>query len=56
VIALAGGPAKATAIDAVLRSGLVTTLVIDADTAELLIELARVRPPAQAATARVAPG
>jgi DNA-binding transcriptional regulator LsrR (DeoR family) len=55
VIALAGGPAKADAIDAVLRSGLVTTLVIDADTAERLIELARVRPPANPATARVAP-
>ncbi|HJP74782.1 MAG TPA: sugar-binding domain-containing protein [Pseudonocardiaceae bacterium] len=56
VIALAGGPAKATAIDAVLRSGLVTTLVIDADTAELLIELATARPPEQPAMARAAPG
>jgi DNA-binding transcriptional regulator LsrR (DeoR family) len=55
VIALAGGPAKAVAIDAVLRSGLVTTLVIDADTAEVLIDLARERPPLHAATARVAP-
>jgi DNA-binding transcriptional regulator LsrR (DeoR family) len=55
VIALAGGTAKAAAIDAVLRSGLVTTLVVDADTAELLIELARLRPPRQLATARIAP-
>jgi DNA-binding transcriptional regulator LsrR (DeoR family) len=55
VIALAGGPAKAVAIDAVLRSGLVTTLVIDADTAEVLIGLARERPPLHAATARAAP-
>jgi DNA-binding transcriptional regulator LsrR (DeoR family) len=55
VVALAGGPAKAPAIDAVLRSGLVTTLVIDADTAELLIDLAAARPPTQPAMARLAP-
>ncbi|HEX3781257.1 MAG TPA: sugar-binding domain-containing protein [Pseudonocardiaceae bacterium] len=55
VIALAGGTAKATAIDAVLRSGLITTLVIDADTAELLIGLVATRPPANPATDRLAP-
>jgi DNA-binding transcriptional regulator LsrR (DeoR family) len=56
VIAVAGGPAKAVAIDAVLRSGLVTTLIVDAGTAEYLLELAAGRPPAHPATDRAVPG
>ncbi|MGW1147905.1 sugar-binding domain-containing protein, partial [Streptomyces sp. NPDC002454] len=37
VIAIAGGRRKATAIDAVLRSGLVTSLVTDTAAADLLM-------------------
>ncbi len=55
VIALAGGMSKAASIDAVLRSGLVTTLVIDSDTAELLLELTSARPPVNPATDRATP-
>lgn len=44
VIALAGGKAKATAIDSVLRSGTVSTLITDAAAAESLLELAAQRP------------
>jgi DNA-binding transcriptional regulator LsrR (DeoR family) len=55
VIAVAGGTPKAAAISTVLRSGLITTLVTDADTAELLIDLAITHPPTQPATTRTAP-
>lgn len=44
VIALAGGRAKATAIDSVLRSGTVSTLITDAEAADALLDLARQRP------------
>lgn len=44
VIALAGGEAKAHAVDAVLRSGTVTTLITDAGTARTLLDLAGRRP------------
>lgn len=46
VIALAAGEAKAGAVDSVLRSGTVSTLVTDARTAERLLTLASHRPPA----------
>lgn len=44
VIALASGDAKAPAVDAVLRSGMVTTLITDAGTARALLDLAARRP------------
>lgn len=52
VIALAPGQVRAAAIDAVLRSGLVTTLVTDRAAAEPLLALASRRPPARPATDR----
>jgi DNA-binding transcriptional regulator LsrR (DeoR family) len=55
VIALAAGCAKAGAIDAVLRSGLVTTLVTDGATACRLLELTTRRPPAHRAVDRLDP-
>ncbi|MCP2163548.1 sugar-binding transcriptional regulator [Goodfellowiella coeruleoviolacea] len=45
VIALGYSTPKAEAIDAVLRSGMVSTLITDADTAQLTLELAAKRPP-----------
>ncbi|WP_158880450.1 sugar-binding transcriptional regulator [Amycolatopsis anabasis] len=45
VIALGYTTPKAEAIDAVLRSGLVTTLITDEDTARLTLEFAERRPP-----------
>lgn len=45
VIALAGGEAKAEAVDSVLRSGTVSTLITDAATAQRLLTLASDRPP-----------
>lgn len=44
VIALAGGEAKATAIDSVLRSGTVSTLITDAQAADSLLTMAARRP------------
>jgi DNA-binding transcriptional regulator LsrR (DeoR family) len=55
VIALAAGRARAEAIDAVLRSGLVTTLVTDSAAAEPLLTFAARRPPPTPATDRVGP-
>jgi DNA-binding transcriptional regulator LsrR (DeoR family) len=55
VIALAAGRVRAEAIDAVLRSGLVTTLVTDSTAAEALISLAAHRPPRAPATDRATP-
>jgi DNA-binding transcriptional regulator LsrR (DeoR family) len=55
VIALASGRAKARATDAVLRSGIVTTLVTDRAAAELLLSFAASRPPPAPATARAVP-
>jgi DNA-binding transcriptional regulator LsrR (DeoR family) len=55
VIALAAGRVRAEAIDAVLRSGLVTTLVTDSAAAEALISLAARRPPRAPATDRATP-
>lgn len=55
VIALAPGQVRAAAIDAVLRSGLVTTLVTDRAAAEPLLALAARRPPGRPATDRAAP-
>jgi DNA-binding transcriptional regulator LsrR (DeoR family) len=49
VIALAGGRAKAEAIDAVLRSGIVSTLVSEPAAAEALLTLATRRPPPRSA-------
>ncbi|WP_007024292.1 sugar-binding transcriptional regulator [Saccharomonospora iraqiensis] len=49
VVALGYTPAKAEAVDAVLRSGLVSTLVTDADTARIVLDLAAARPPATGA-------
>jgi DNA-binding transcriptional regulator LsrR (DeoR family) len=48
VIALAGGRAKAEAIDAVLRSGLVSTVVTDSAAAEEMLTLTARRPAAGA--------
>lgn len=45
VVALGYATPKARAVDAVLRSGIVSTLITDADTAERLLELAAERPP-----------
>ncbi|MCI2418362.1 transcriptional regulator [Saccharopolyspora sp. K220] len=45
VIALGYTTPKAKAIDAVLRSGIVTTLITDAESADLLLDLAKQRPP-----------
>jgi DNA-binding transcriptional regulator LsrR (DeoR family) len=45
VVAIGYGPGKAAAIDAVLRSGIVTTLVTDTAAAEQLLPLAEQRPP-----------
>ena len=45
VIALGYTRPKAEAVDAVLRSGIVTTLITDAEVAELLLESAARRPP-----------
>ncbi|GAA4839762.1 sugar-binding transcriptional regulator [Saccharopolyspora rosea] len=45
VVALGYAGPKAEAIDAVLRAGIVTTLVTDAEAAPLLLELAERRPP-----------
>jgi DNA-binding transcriptional regulator LsrR (DeoR family) len=55
VIALAAGRVRAEAIDAVLRSGLVTTLVTDSAAAEALVSLATHRPPRAPATDRATP-
>jgi DNA-binding transcriptional regulator LsrR (DeoR family) len=44
VIALGYNPPKAEAVDAVLRSGMVSTLITDPDTAEILLDLATKRP------------
>ncbi|PRX43682.1 DNA-binding transcriptional regulator LsrR (DeoR family) [Prauserella shujinwangii] len=44
VIALGYSPPKAEAVDAVLRSGMVSTLITDAETAALTLELATRRP------------
>ncbi|MFB9569242.1 sugar-binding transcriptional regulator [Saccharopolyspora hordei] len=46
VIALGYTVPKARAIDAVLRSGVVTTLITDAQVAEVLLDLVAERPPA----------
>ncbi|MFC7221079.1 sugar-binding transcriptional regulator [Streptomyces polyrhachis] len=53
VVAIAGGTRKAAAIGAVLRSGLVTSLVTDTAAADYL--LSRSRPPARPALERVDP-
>ncbi|WP_116041172.1 sugar-binding transcriptional regulator [Amycolatopsis palatopharyngis] len=45
VIALGYSTPKAEAVDAMLRTGMVTTLITDADTAEILLDLAAKRPP-----------
>ncbi|SFB33349.1 DNA-binding transcriptional regulator LsrR, DeoR family [Amycolatopsis marina] len=45
VIALGYSPPKAEAVDAMLRSGMVSTLITDADTAEIVLDLAAKRPP-----------
>jgi DNA-binding transcriptional regulator LsrR (DeoR family) len=45
VIALGYTKPKATAIDAVLRSGIVTTLITDANVADILLDLTTRRPP-----------
>jgi DNA-binding transcriptional regulator LsrR (DeoR family) len=45
VIALGHGEPKAEAIDAVLRSGMVSTLITDAAAAERMLKLAAKRPP-----------
>lgn len=45
VIAIGYATPKARAVDAVLRSGIVSTLITDADTADLVLELAAARPP-----------
>ena len=55
VIALAAGRVRAEAIDAVLRSGVVTSLVTDRAAAEPLLALAARRPPPRPATDRTAP-
>jgi DNA-binding transcriptional regulator LsrR (DeoR family) len=56
VVALAGGDAKVAAIDAVLRSGIVTTMITDADAAEGLLERAAADPPSSRAVDRIPPG
>ncbi|MGH3435088.1 MAG: sugar-binding transcriptional regulator [Sciscionella sp.] len=55
VIALAGGRAKAAAIDAVLRSGVVTTVITDIDAAGLLLASANRNPLSHRALERTAP-
>ncbi|EHR52828.1 transcriptional regulator with sigma factor-related N-terminal domain [Saccharomonospora marina XMU15] len=45
VIALGYAAPKAEAVDAVLRSGMVSTLITDAETARLALEMAARRPP-----------
>lgn len=45
VIALGYAPPKAEAVDAVLRSGMISTLITDAETARLALDLAARRPP-----------
>ncbi|WP_199430547.1 sugar-binding transcriptional regulator [Qaidamihabitans albus] len=45
VVALGYSPPKAEAVDAVLRSGMVSTLITDAGTARLVLDLAARRPP-----------
>ena len=55
VIALAAGQVRAEAIDAAIRSGLVTTLVTDRGAADTLLALAASRPPPRPATDRAAP-
>ncbi|MGH3449186.1 MAG: sugar-binding transcriptional regulator [Haloechinothrix sp.] len=45
VIAIGYSTPKAEAVDAVLRSGMVSTLIIDAEAAEVVLKLAADRPP-----------
>lgn len=55
VIALAGGAEKAEAIDAALRSGIVTTLITDTRAADRLVDLADLRPVPHPAIDRARP-
>lgn len=55
VIGLGGGVEKASALDAVLRSGLLTTVVTDSAAAEEALRIAENSPPQQRARDRVVP-
>lgn len=52
VHAIAGGPTKARALDAALRSGVFTGLITDEATARRLVAMAEARPPAAARASR----